>query len=292
MLSLQEETPPPYQSNSQSESEFNIFTLFWDRFCCSLAESLTNALICDTDQFSDDASALYPAVRSASLEMLGFLQDTIQTGVGAVAFDDGTSSSAGGILGGSAALDDAFVGWRSTSSEAIMRQSTLGLTSADSWTRSCSGNAPVTSSDSFVSSSTISLSAIFQTSEWQALEGNSSSKKGLYPLQLAFQEASMRRLCTPLQYMFPENVTVDDAGLAAATLPMLPSKYDVQKFDEIIRQELSLADPREGGGDLSAVKMIAGSIREMIETFCKQAKNVVCNPSDEACLTAEGFRPT
>ena len=51
--------------------------------------------------------------------------------------------------------------------------------------------------------------------------------------------------------MFPEHVEDDDDDEHAATA-LLPSKYNVQRFDENIRQELALADPRQGGGDVSA----------------------------------------
>lgn len=280
--------PQAYQS--ESSSEFSIFSLFWKRLCSSLAACLSRMLESENKKLADDAAALYPAVRSASLDLMGFLQDTMQAGVGSMALDDGTTSSAGGILGGSAALDDAFVGWSSTAVEtSTTKASMLGVTSADTWTRNNSNGAPVASSENYTASATISLSAVFQSSEWQTLEGSASSRKGLYPLQRAFQKASMQRLCSPLQYMFPENVALDDSGLAASTLPMLPSKYDVQRMEEIIRQELSLADPREGGGDLSAVKMIAGSIREMVLTFLQQANNAVCSPPDDACLTPDGL---
>jgi conserved oligomeric Golgi complex subunit 5 len=76
--------------------------------------------------------------------------------------------------------------------------------------------------------------------------------------------------------MFPDNVAIDDSGIPISSgLSLLPSKYDVQRFDENIRQELSLADPREGGGDLTMVSMIAGCVTEMIAQFCSRAKNAV-----------------
>jgi conserved oligomeric Golgi complex subunit 5 len=219
--------------------------------------------------------------------MMAFLQDTMQSGIGTVALDDGSSSSPCGILGGSAGLDDAFIGWGPAMDKVKQQETTLGLDSADSWSRA--ERSTVASEDKVISSaSALSLSAILQSPEWKILEGGPHAPGGLFPLQYAFQQASMERLCAPLQYMFPENVALDDTGLAESALPMLPSKYDVQKFDEIIRHELALADPREGGGDLSAVKMIASSICEMVKLFCKQAKHAVCSPPDTACLNAEG----
>lgn len=284
------EIPLSYQRHRGSQSELNIFSLFWLRLCSALADSIEGTLQRDNSKFAGDAAAFYPAVRSASLDMMGFLQDTMHAGVGTVSLDDGTLSSGGGILGGSSVLDDGCMGWSSRALETVATQATLGVASADTWTLNRGNGARISSSDDFISSASISLTAILQTSEWQAMEGNETTQKGLYPLQRAFQESSMERLCQPLLLMFPADMGIglDDTGMAAAALPMLPSKYDVQKFDEIIRQELSLADPREGGGDLSAVKMIASSIREMVETFCKQANNVVCSPPDNSCLTSEG----
>lgn len=283
--------PEKYQrkdGQQKKKTEFNIFSLFWERLCVTVADRVEETLARDNGKFSSDAAALYPAVRSASLDMMGFLQDTMQAGVGTANLEDGAAGAGGGILGGSSILDDAFIGWSTASSGANTVQSTLGVTSADTWTRAENAEA-ATSSENFMSSATtLSLSAIFQSTEWKVLEGSASPKKGLLPLQGAFQEASMERLCAPLQYMFPENVTIEEAGLAATTLPLLPSKYDVQKFDEIIRQELSLADPREGGGDLSAVKMIAGSIVRMVRRFCEQAQNALCSPADDACLNVDG----
>lgn len=284
--------PEKYQRKDglrqQKKSDFNIFSLFWEQLCITVADRVEETLERDHGKFSADAAALYPAVRSASLDMMGFLQDTMQAGVGTANLDDGTSGAAGGILGGSSVLDDAFIGWSTASSIANSVQGTLGVTSADTWTRAENPEAAASSKNFMSSATTLSLSAIFQSSEWKVLEGSASPKKGLLPLQGAFQQASMERLCAPLQYMFPENVTIEETGLAATTLPLLPSKYDVQKFDEIIRQELSLADPREGGGDLSAVKMIAESIVRMVRRFCEQAQNALCSPSDDACLKDDG----
>jgi hypothetical protein len=59
-------------------------------------------------------------------------------------------------------------------------------------------------------------------------------------------------------------------------LSLLPSTYDIQRFHENIRQELSLADPHEGGrGDLTAVTMIAECVVSMIAQFCMRAKKAL-----------------
>jgi hypothetical protein len=109
------------------------------------------------------------------------------------------------------------------------------------------------------------------------LQGDGKTQNGLYLLQQTFIQACNERLCAPLQYMFPEkDVTLgDDSALISSGLSLLPSKYDVQRFDENIRQELSLADPREGGGDLTLVTMIAECVVSMIAEFCVRAKNAM-----------------
>ena len=286
------EIPGKYQSkNEKQKPEFNIFSLFWQRLCTDLADRLNEVLETENGRFASDAAALYPAVRSAALDMMGFLQDTMQTGVGSVSIDEGAASSTGGILGGSSALDDAFTGWSTGTAEGKEVKSSLGGSSADTWTRADAraSDNPASSENFMASASSMSLSAIFQSSEWKVLEGNASTKEGLFPLQRAFQEASMERLLAPITYMFPENISYDENGMATASLPMLPSKYDIAKIDEQVRQELSLADPREGGGDLSAVKMIAETIVTMVEQFCNQAKNALSSPTDDGALNADGL---
>jgi len=280
------EIPPLYQRKDPNNSDFNIFSLFWESLCSALANRVSAALELDNGRYAADAAALYPAVRSASLDIMGFLQDSMQAGLGAATLDDGTSAATSGILGGSESLDGIFIGLGTPKEASSAVEASLGGTSADKWTRAESQSS---SPENFISSSTaLSLSAIFQSAEWKVLEGSAPRPKGLYPLQRAFERDSMERLCAPLQYMFPDNISLDETGPAASTLPLLPSKYDVQKFDEIIRHELSLADPREGGGDLSAVKMIAGTVVHMVQQFCAQAKNALCNPSEDACLNADG----
>ncbi|CAB9502933.1 Component of oligomeric golgi complex 5 [Seminavis robusta] len=287
----QAEIPDQYKRSNKNNSSFIIFSAFWEKMCEVLASRLMETLEQDSQKLAADTAALYPAARTASLEMMGFLSDTMQSGVGTVALDDGSSSSPSGILGGSVGLDDQFIGWSSQNNTQVAEAAGLGMDSADSWTRT-DRNPSVPDEKVVSSASALSLSVILQSPEWKLLEGSKASQGGLYPLQSAFQEESMKRLCAPLQFMFPENIALDETGMEAATLPMLPSKYDVQRFDTIVREELSTADKREGGGDLSAIKMIAGSICEMVRLFCKQAQNAVCSPPDSACLTPEGSTTT
>ena len=164
--------------------------------------------------------------------------------------------------------------------------------SADSWTvtKNANGNEASSSSSAMgTNTATTSMSVVFSSPEWSTLQGNQASQKGLFRLQVAFLEASTERLCAPLQYMFSENVTIDDTGNAISHLPLLPSKYDIQRFDSIIRQELALADPREGGGDLTCVTMIAENVVQMISQFCSQAENAVSNVGENGCLSSDGL---
>lgn len=299
------------------DGAFSIFALFWEQLCQRMGERLKHILEYENGKFAPDISALYPAVRAAILQMLSSLKDTMQAAGAASSMmmnslDEAaalSSSNALGVLGGSAALHDPFLKW---SALIAAEEATGGASgdgggaakggggavtfSADSWTVvknngdwTEEGGAGQPSSGAMGSTSTTtSMSVVFNSLEWQTLQGNHASQKGLFRLQMAFLEASRERLCAPLQYMFSENVTIDDTGNAISHLPLLPSKYDIQKFDSIIRQELAMADPREGGGDLSAVTMIAENVVLMVHTFCEQAENAVCNVGEEGCLHADG----
>ena len=288
-------TPIPdkfQQTNDKKDGEFSIFSLYWDYLCLKMGDRLKHILGYENGKFASDVSALYPSVRAAAIKMLASLNDTMQAGLGAVSLDDAMSSSSKGLLGGSSALDDNFLQW-STMSEASQ---TLGRSvgSADTWTKykTTLGDDQM-SSESFKSSGiSTSMSVVFNSPEWLALQGGHASGKGLFRLQLAFLEASSGRLCAPLQYMFPDNVTVDELGNAISHLPLLPSRHDIQKFDINIRQELSLADPREGGGDLSSVAMIAENVVGMISQFCEQATNALSNVKDEGMLNPHDGSPT
>jgi conserved oligomeric Golgi complex subunit 5 len=93
--------------------------------------------------------------------------------------------------------------------------------------------------------------------------------------------------------MFPDNVSMDDSGIPMPSgFCLLPSKYDMQRFDENIRQELSLADPREGGGDLTMVTMIAACVTDMVAQFCSRAKNAVSGIINEDSYLNEDWSMT
>eukprot|EP00980_Cylindrotheca_fusiformis_P001954 scaffold443_cov125-Cylindrotheca_fusiformis.AAC.3 len=284
--------PDKFKQVDIKNGEFSVFSVYWSYLCQKMGDRLKHILEYENGKFASDVSALYPPVRAASIKMLASLNDTMQAGLGAVSLDDATSASSNGLLGGSAALDDSFLGW-STMSET---SPTLGrgATSADTWTSAKNRiDEDQSPSDAFKSSGvTTSMSSVFNSPEWLALQGNQVSGSGLFRLQNAFLDTSSERLCAPLQYMFPDNVTIDETGNAISHLPLLPSRHDVQKFDINIRQELSLADPREGGGDLSLVSMIAENVIRMISQFCEQAKNGVSHAGEDGYLNARDDSPT
>ena len=269
--------PVPEQFEAfETDVDFNIFSMFWNKLCRDLCHRLETLLEYENGKLTSDVAALYPAVRAAALNLLGSLYDTMHAGSSG-AWDDSNTGSVG-ILGGSAVLDHAFWTESQDSSNA-----TLGMASADTWTRIDIAAASEGNKERFSSPSgtTSSLSAIFHSDEWKVLQGS-----GLFPLQQAFLEASSARLCEPLQYMFPEGVVVDEAGVPVHMLPTVPSRYDMQKLDAIIRSELSLADPREGGGELSMTSMIAEVAVNMVEQFCNQAKGAVSDVG-ENCIRPE-----
>jgi hypothetical protein len=271
-------TPPAYAEFKTKEGS-SIFSLFWARLCKSLASILVNILAQDQGKYVDDVAALYPPVRASALELIVRLQDTIG---GASILEDVSSIPVAGILGGSSVLDDFFLEW-STGQDGIAKGENPQA-AADHWTRQSETEvASHQSSQRYLHGlSTTSLSAVFHSYEWHTLQGNTMTESGFFPLQEAFIKASTARLCAPLQYMFPENITVDDDGVPISSgLALLPSKYDVQRFDENIRSELALADPRNGGGDLSLVAMIAGCVVTMVSRFCALAKNALSGKGED-----------
>jgi hypothetical protein len=271
----------------QAKEDFSIFSLYWERLCYKLGDRLKHILEYENGKFTRDASALYPAIRVASINMVTNITDAMQVGLGSTALDDTTTSfSNGGVLGGSAALNDPFLQW-TTSIDAVSGPT---ASSADTWT--AVREAADETSDGYKSTGNVSISGVFSSSNWVSLQGNHASAKGLFRLQRAFLEASYERLCAPLQFMFQENVSVDDNGNAISHLPLLPSRYDIQKLDSIIRQELSLADPREGGGDLSAVTMISENVTAMISQFCEQAHNAISQAGGDSYLDPRDGSPT
>lgn len=277
------DTNKDLQSVPQSQQPFSLFALFWGRYCQSLAAIIENVLQNQHVNLVADVAALYPAVRAAALEIVGHLQESSSSSSTMSVLDDAVAGSTG-ILGGTAILNDVFLDGSTTSSHNNnnndSNENPQAATSADSWTRPVSLHVDPSSqklSQRFLAPLHAISAAVIHSPEWKTLQGSGKLQTGLYPLQQAFLSACQDRLTAPLQYMFPENVTIDDDGasLASAGLSLLPSKYDIQRFDENIRQELSFADPREGGGDFTAVAMIADCVVSMISEFCVRAKNAM-----------------
>eukprot|EP00977_Amphora_coffeiformis_P004723 scaffold1007_cov176-Amphora_coffeaeformis.AAC.29 len=265
--------PPSYavdgsKASPTSTSNFSLFGLFWKRYCRTLGQILEQILTTDTAA----ADALYPAVRGVAKDMIGRFQE-VATSTTTTSVEEGARKT--GILGGP--LQD----WGVSSTPTTGGNSDNPQAAPDSWTRgektlSSTTNASSTGNSSKLLGSAASL-AIFQSSEWNDLQGTDKHPHGLYRLQQAFVEACTARLCEPLQYLFPENITLDDHGvpMSGGALSLLPSKYDIQRFDDNIRQELSLADPREGGGDLSSVTMICACVVDMMQQFCHRAQQAL-----------------
>ena len=66
---------------------------------------------------------------------------------------------------------------------------------------------------------------------------------------------------------------VEDGGIAISVLPpTLPTAGDLQGLERRIREELALADPREGGGELSMTTMISECVVDVVEQFCGLAR--------------------
>jgi hypothetical protein len=279
--------PAAFRDSSLGK-DFSLFGLFWGRFCKSLGIILEDILQQDNGKHRSDVASLYPSVRSVSNDMLSTLQDNLNAGNSALE-DLGTAATPG-ILGGSALLDDTFLDW--TTGQFDVEENPQSATTPDSWThttqRSASAKHPSQRFSASGGTGSATMSQIYQSMEWNTLQGDKKGRHGLYPLQQAFIEACTDRLCSPLQFMFPENVALDDDGVAIASgLSMLPSKYDIQRFDENIRQEISLADPKEGGGDLSSVTMIANCVVSMISELCLRAKNALSGIGESGYLNSD-----
>lgn len=319
-------TPPPapYSSvipavSSMDTSAFSIFDLFWTRFCSTLASTISSMLADhqNNDSVKSDVAALYPAVRAAALEMVSHLQESSRNSTVGNFSNDGTAEFSAGILGGISSLSDPFLNgyvncYNDNINGIIAEENPQAATtafspSADTWTTppletgwsytASGGSQRFTSTSNSTSPGAPQLlnalsAAAMRSSEWESLQGR-DGHIGLYPLQQVFLRACQDRLTAPLQYMFPETVAMDDAGVAlSGGLALLPSKYDIQRFDENIRLELSLADPREGGGDSTAVTMIAECVVSVISDFCVRAKTAMSGVGETGFVNAYDWSMT
>lgn len=260
------------KSLSLSSATF-IFSLFWKRYCQTLGNILQQVLATD----AAECAALFPAVRGVAKEMIGRLQEVVVAT--STTTEDGSLAKTG-ILGGSQSVGLFWDAEGNTSTNPVSSPLSVENPQAppDAWTR---GEKTLSSSSAAATGQAkmgaAHYTAVFSSPEWNELQGDARHKAGLYRLQEAFLQACTTRLCEPLQYLFPENITLDDNGvpMSGGALSLLPSKYDIQRFDENIRQELSLADPREGGGDLTSVTMIAACVVDMMGQFCRRAQQAL-----------------
>jgi len=265
-----EVNPPSEFQEAESLCKKDLFSIYWTQVCINLGSRIQRILKYDKEQLATDVAALYPAVRAAALNMLESLLNAMQAGVG----DDTTPSISSGIMGGSC-LDESYMDYDRF------------VAAADSWTLLNSSElteiAPVTSS--------ISSSSTIASTEWNALRGDENNNHGLFPLEKAFLDSSLERLTSPLKYLFPEDfhtLAEDDAVAGLPVLPTLPSRYDIAKLDANMRDELSLADPREGGGELGMTVMLSNNIVHMVQLFCNAARVATSESGQEAYLHRDG----
>ena len=293
-----------------NRSNFSLFTLFWVQMSIGLGGRIQRLLKYDNGSLESDVAALYPAVRSTSLSMVTELYDMQMGSLSSSDVAGDTSAMLGsgapqsfGVMGGSAGLEDSVFfggtlggglddgddyfskadeaaggGFFSVGADAWTH---VGSTAVDDAASTSVGNAPATSASS---SSTL---AVFSSSEWIALQGDLGAdgmSTGLSALQTAFLKESKKRLFAPLEYMFPEAVSVDENGVAVPCLPTLPSRYDLAKLDANIREELSLADPRQGGGDFSMAAMISEMVVSMLHEFCVMARRAISDTGDDKIM--------
>ncbi|KAL3823322.1 hypothetical protein ACHAXA_010457 [Cyclostephanos tholiformis] len=281
-----------------SRSNFSLFSLFWMEMSIGLGGRISRLIKYDNGSLEGDVAALFPAVRSASLSMVTELYDIMQMGLSSSAVGDSSVSGLSStVLGGSDVLEDSvFFGgsngggtlgagldsedYFDRADEAAGGGGGFFGASADAWTHidSNSGGTEATQGLGTASSASSSLTtAVFTSPEWLALQGDNADgiSTGLSALQTAFLKECKNRLFAPLDYLFPEAVSVDENGIAIPCLPTLPTRYDLAKLDANIREELSFADPRQGGGDFSMAPMISDVVVEMLIKFCLSARRAI-----------------
>jgi len=284
-----------------NRANFSLFSLFWAQMCIGLGGRIQRLLKYDNGSLESDVAALYPAVRSTSLQMVTELYDMQMGSLSSSDVGDSTMSglssmvSSSGVMGGSSGLEDSVflggaLGGLDGSDDYFSRADEAGggfLGGADNWTH-IDSTADTTDdtrgTGATASTSSSSTLAVFASSEWTALRGDQvtdGSSTGLLALQSAFLKESKKRLFAPLEFMFPEAVSVDENGLAIPCLPTLPSRYDLAKLDASIREELSLADPRQGGGDFSMATMISEVVVSMLHEFCVMARRAISDTGDD-----------
>ncbi|GFH60850.1 hypothetical protein CTEN210_17325 [Chaetoceros tenuissimus] len=253
------------KTDGSKKQQVSIFSLFWNQMCINLGARMQRLLKYENGAIAADVATFYPAIRSASLEMLSSVQDSMQAGALSYAnnmMDDvngGGSGMSGGIMGGSVALDDRLLlGFAPTEESKDTFDVGFTAVSADQWTKKDASTFDVgvdkITSRKTGQAQTSAVSSILLSPEWLALQG--SGDVGLYPMQRAFLQSLRERLSAPIKTLFLENTMVDENGIDMKMLPTLPSDKDLGKIEKVLKKELSIADPREGGGDFSMTTMI------------------------------------
>ena len=310
----QNESPTSVAINGNVDIPNHLFTIYWNQVCMALGSRIQRLLKYDNGSIARDVAALYPTVRAAALEMLVGVNDQMHAGgsqshSGSGNFfsgnDSASTSGTSSVLGGSLSLNNtfAFEDPLSPINESIPNKNgnyingegggaTIG---ADSWTHeplltdddSAEVDSHLPGIGRIISGAAASSSSsVIQGSEWKALEGYGNI--GLFPLRKSFLEASCERLFAPLQYLFQEAVPIDDLDITTSLLRTLPSRYDIAKLDTSIREELSYADPREGGGDLGMTTMISENIVSMVARFAISARDATSGAGENGYLHNDG----
>lgn len=275
-------------SNMSMQQQLHILNLFWTQMCLSLGNRLSRLLKYENGKLVDEVAALYPALRAASLSMLCTIDEDPGKSRGVSSDNDGGlhGIAGGGILGGSLLLKDDF--WNVQQVQEGQDSSGKGAftrISADSWTCDSSpeGDSASQNAADVGSAPTAVLSGSSSSSihrfEWKILTGEFGGRRGgdksaensigLSLLQASFIENSSKRLCASLPNLFSQNHTIIDASGAEGisgvpSLPTLPSRYDLNNIEALVREHLSIADPRQGGGEFGMVNILCANINDMV----------------------------
>jgi len=296
-------------------AQLHILNLFWTQMSLSLGNRLSRLLRYENGKLVEEVAALYPALRAASLSMLSTMGE--DSDKARRTDNDGIIREAGGvgtgILGGSSLLEDDF--GKTVQAEEGVDSTGRGVfagTSADSWTCDSSPEENSQTVAGSTNSQTSSPSAILgggsssssiNRFEWKILAGEFGSRRGgaqgnetvigLSALQLSFIETSSERLCAPLPYLFQQQHTILDAsdaeGLSGvAALPSLPSRYDLANIESLVREHLSLADPRQGGGEFGMVALLCDNVNDMVLQFLAAAQDATSGAAEKSGDTPAG----
>jgi conserved oligomeric Golgi complex subunit 5 len=249
-------------------SATSLSLLLWGRYCQALAQRIAELLTKPKEEKL--LLPLYPAIHMASFTILQQFQTVRPSDAAGGAWS--TNAPTTGILGG-VPVEEANDGNPQSPSSFL------------TWTQPSRSAHPTTAA-------AVHGSVTKATPEWKLWYGDDETSKGaasknatttkstgLLPLRRAYQQACLDRLLTPLQYMFQENVTMNEDGVAMTSgMVMLPTKYDMQRLEEMMRQELSIPVKHFGGsrdGRTMLLQLIAQCVVDMVAEFCSRAKSAL-----------------